>query len=129
MAITQFRSKRKPTGGLYRRLRKKKKRDFGSDFVPTKIGPEKKKVVEGLSNIKKQRLIRAEKANIFDPSEGKTKTVKILSVKENPANPHFVRMGIITKGAIIETEIGLAKVTSRPGQDGVINAILIEKKP
>jgi small subunit ribosomal protein S8e len=128
MAKTQFRSKRKPTGGLYKRIRKKKKRDFGSDFVPTKIGPEKKKIVEGLSNIIKQRLVRAEKANVFDPSDGKTKIAKILSVKENPANPHFVRMGIITKGAIIETEIGLAKVTSRPGQNGIINAILVEKK-
>jgi len=40
----------------------------------------------------------------------------------------FVRRKIITKGAIIKTELGLAKVTSRPSQDGVVNAVLIEEK-
>ena len=34
--------------------------------------------------------------------------------------------GIITKGALIETELGKAIVTSRPGQDGVVNALLVE---
>jgi small subunit ribosomal protein S8e len=127
MALTQFRSRRKFTGGLYKKIRKKKKRDFGSDFIPIKIGEKRKKVVRGLGGIEKQRLLQADKANVFD-STGKAQVVKIISVKDNPSNPHFVRMGIITKGAIIETEIGLAKVVSRPGQDGVVNAIKIEKK-
>ena len=43
----------------------------------------------------------------------------------NSANPNYVRRNIITKGAIVETPEGNAKVTSRPGQDGVINGILI----
>jgi small subunit ribosomal protein S8e len=127
MALSQFRSRRKSTGGLYKRIRKKKKRDFGSDFIPVKIGSKKKKVIEGLANIRKQRLLQIDKANVFD-STGKAKITKILSVKENPANPHFVRMGIITKGAIIETELGLARVVSRPGQHGIVNAIKIEGK-
>jgi len=127
MALSQFRSKRKFTGGLYKRIRKKKKRDFGSDFIPVKIGEKSKKVIRGLAGIRKQRLLQIDKANVFD-SSGKSKLTKILSVKENPSNPHFVRMGVITKGAIIETELGLAKVVSRPGQDGVVNAIKIEKK-
>ena len=128
MAITQYKSRKKSTGGLRKKQRKKKKRDFGSDFVPIKIGDQRKKVIEGLANIKKQRLIQTDKANVFDKSTGKAQLTKILDVKENPANPHFVRMGIITKGAIIETELGLAKVVSRPGQDGIVNAIKIEKK-
>ncbi|MEM5832609.1 MAG: 30S ribosomal protein S8e, partial [Candidatus Aenigmatarchaeota archaeon] len=41
--------------------------------------------------------------------------------------PLYERRKIITKGAIIKTEIGLAKVTSRPSQHGVVNAILIQK--
>ncbi|MEM5781942.1 MAG: 30S ribosomal protein S8e [Candidatus Aenigmatarchaeota archaeon] len=127
MALVQFKSKKKPTGGTYKRIRKKKKRDFGSDFIPTKIGPTQKKIVEGLANIKKLKLFQVDKANVFD-SSGKAHVVKIISVKKNPANPHFERMGVITKGAIIETEIGLAKVVSRPGQDGVVNAIKIEEK-
>lgn len=31
----------------------------------------------------------------------------------------------MNKGAIIETKIGKARITSRPGQSGTINAILI----
>jgi small subunit ribosomal protein S8e len=127
MALSQFRGRRKSTGGLYKKIRKKKKRDFGSDFIPIKIGEKSKKVIRCLGGIKKHRLLQVNKANVFD-SSGKTQVTKILSVKENSANPHFVRMGIVTKGAIIETEIGLAKVVSRPGQDGVVNAVKIEKK-
>lgn len=127
MAIAHIRSNRKFTGGLYKRNRKKKKRDFGSDFIPVKIGEKRKKIISGLANIRKQRLLQVDKANVFD-SSGKAHLTKILSVKENPSNPHFVRMGIVTKGAIIETELGLAKVVSRPGQDGIVNAIKIEEK-
>ena len=128
MAITHFKSKKKPTGGLRRRQRKKKKRDFGSDFIPIRIGEQRKKLIKGLSKNNKQRLLQTDKANVFDSSTGKAQVTKILHVKENPANPHFVRMGIITKGAIIETDLGLAKVISRPGQHGVVNAIKIHEK-
>jgi len=128
MAITQFRSKRKSTSGLHKKIRKKKKRDFGSDFFPIKIRKERKKVIKGLASIKKQRILQTDKANVTDISTGKTQLTKIISVKENPANPHFVRMGIITKGAIIETELGLAKVVSRPGQHGIVNALLVKEK-
>ena len=53
-------------------------------------------------------------------------TVKLLNVIENSANPNYVRRNIITKGAIVETELGHAKVTSRPGQDGVVNGVIVE---
>ncbi|MFB6184110.1 MAG: 30S ribosomal protein S8e, partial [Haloarculaceae archaeon] len=45
---------------------------------------------------------------------------------ENPSNPNYARRNIITKGAIIETSEGRARVTSRPGQDGQVNAVLVE---
>ena len=64
-------------------------------------------------------------ANVVDPKTQKSKKVKILTVVENSANPFYVRRNIINRGAIIETEIGKAKVTSRPGQHGLINAILL----
>lgn len=127
MAISQFRAKRKPTGGAYKAIRKKKKRDFGSDFIPIKIAEKNTLVRRTLGGKRKHVLLQTDKANVFD-STGKAKMAKIISVKENLANMHFVRMGIITKGAVIETELGLAKVTSRPGQDGVVNAVKIEKK-
>lgn len=122
----QSRAKRKLTGGLYHQLRKKKKYDFGSDYLPVKIAKAKKKTIKVLGGNKKQRLLQTDIANVLNPATGKSQLVKILTVKENPANPHFVRMNVITKGAIIETELGLAKVTSRPGQHGTINAVLIK---
>ena len=36
-----------------------------------------------------------------------------------------MRRNTITKGAIVDTSAGLAKVVSRPGQTGTINAILV----
>ena len=60
-----------------------------------------------------------------DPVKGKTAQAKILDVIENPANPHYVRQNIVTRSAIIETDAGRARVTSRPGQHGVISAVLI----
>ena len=54
--------------------------------------------------------------------------MEIKDVLENPANPHYVRRDIITKGAIVITDIGKARITSRPGQHGVVNAVLIEEE-
>lgn len=127
MAITHFKAKRKPTGGAFKKLRKKKKSDFGNDFIPIRIGEKSTKTVRILGGKRKYTLLSIDKANVFD-STGKAKSAKILSVKENQSNPNFVRANIITKGAVIETELGLAKVISRPGQDGVVNAVRIEKK-
>jgi small subunit ribosomal protein S8e len=72
------------------------------------------------------RLLGASYANVTDPKTGKTERLKITQVLENPANVDLDRRGIITKGAIIETEKGKAKVTSRPGQSGVIDAVTVE---
>jgi small subunit ribosomal protein S8e len=53
---------------------------------------------------------------------------KILKVSKNTANRDYERRGVISKGAVIETEAGSALVTSRPGQNGVVNAVLIKAK-
>ncbi len=124
MAQWHGRSLRKPTGGRYKPHRKKKKYERGSDYVPVKIGETKRKVVRARGGNLKVKLLQANECVLYPGGE----KVKILGVKENPANPHFVRMNIITKGAIIETEKGTAKVISRPGQDGVVNALLIEQE-
>ena len=128
MAISQFKSKRKRTGGAYHKLRKKKKIDIGSDFIPIKIEETHIKEIRTIGGNIKRRILKTNKINLIDPKTGKGEVVKIITVKENPANPHFVRMNIITKGAVVETEKGLAKVVSRPGQHGVLNGILIQKK-
>ena len=97
---------------------------MGRNPVYTKIGEEKKKIVRTKGGNKKIKLKSALYANINGP-EG-MKKVKILNVQENAANKQFVRANILTRGAVIETEIGKARITSRPGQHGVINGILVE---
>ena len=58
--------------------------------------------------------------------DSKIKKVKIIKVLENATNNDYQRRGVITKGAILDTEDGKCKVVSRPGQSGVINAILVK---
>lgn len=125
--ITHGRAQHKPTGGLLNKNRKKRKMDIGRDFLHVKIGTPKKKIIKSYGGNHKIVAMSVETANVMDPHTNTVKKSKIVTVKENPANPHYVRMNIITKGAVIETEAGLARVTSRPGQHGVINAVLIKK--
>jgi small subunit ribosomal protein S8e len=126
MALSQHKSKRKPTGGKYQKIRKKKKRDFGRDFIPIKIGEKRKKITRGLAGIKKHRILQTDKINVVDLKTKKAQLTKILEVVENKANPHFVRMNVVTRGCVVETELGNVKVTSRPGQDGTVNGVLIK---
>lgn len=124
--IAQGRSKRQYTGAIYHKHRKKKKYEMGRETLRTKLeDEERKKIIDCRGNVKKVRLTATNVANVYDPKSKKCFKVKIKNVVENPADPHFVRRNIITKGAIIETEKGRARVTSRPAQDGVVNAVLI----
>ncbi len=129
MAVWHLRSRRKPTGGLRKRHAKvKKKAHRGREPTLTTIGEQLVKVIKARGGNLKAVLRRAEKANVLDPSTGRVQTAEIRSVVENRANPHYVKVNIITKGAIIETSLGLARVTSRPGQDGVVNAVLLQEE-
>ena len=117
---------KKPTGGVVRQHRKKKKYMLGSDPILVKISEkEKRKVVRVRGGNVKVKSEAVSFANVFDPKTKKTRKVRIIEVVKNPANPHYVRRNIITKGCIIRTEIGNAKVTSRPSQEGVVNAVLL----
>lgn len=116
----------KPNGTRYRRFRDKRKFDIGRAPALTKVAPTKIKVIRTKGGGIKARVLYAEYANLIDRKTGKWFKAKINSVVENKANREFARMNVITKGAIIDTEIGKALVTSRPGQDGTVNAVLIE---
>lgn len=120
----QTKSNKKPSGGAYHKMRKKKVYELASDFHPVKLAPSTKKILRTQGGNRKIRALQADKAIVFPGG----KTARIITVKENAANPNFVRMNIITKGAVIETDMGMARVTSRPVQHGLINAKLIEKK-
>jgi len=121
--------KRKRTGGKKRPWRKKRKYEAGSYPTEKRRGEEEEIVPERRrgGNIK-VRVKVAKYANVSDPKTGVTKKVKILKVEKNPSNVDYNRRGVITKGAIIRTELGLAVVTSRPGQNGVVNATLLEER-
>ena len=127
MALWQGKSKRKSTGGRLAGSRSKKRFEIGRELQQAKIGEVPKKVARARGGGRKDRLLRTEQAAVTDPNSGKSFTSKILEVIENTANPNYVRQNIITKGSLIETEKGKAKVTSRPGQHGVVNAVLINK--
>ena len=75
---------------------------------------------------KKYRLLRAKMVNVVDRESGVVTRAEIETVVENSANQHYVRRDIVTKGAVIKTSAGIARVTSKPGQDGIVNAVLIE---
>ncbi|MDI6798595.1 MAG: 30S ribosomal protein S8e [Candidatus Aenigmarchaeota archaeon] len=128
MAVWHGEKGKKLTGGKIKIARKKRKYELGRLPVHTRIGKEKKKIVRTKGGEKKIKAFSVEFANVLDPKTNTIKKVKILDIISNPANPHFVRRGIITKGCIIKTEIGNARVTSRPSQHGIVNALLIEEK-
>ena len=124
MAIVHSKDLRKPTGGLRRPHRKKKKYEIGRPYVPAVVGPTRRRKIRVRGGNYKIRLLGVEFANVAT-DKGVVKA-KVKQVVENPANPFFVRRNIVTKGAIIETEVGYARVVSRPGQDGVVNAVLLK---
>ena len=116
---------RTPSGSTYSIARGKRKFETGSLPAMTKIGKQKVQVNKTKGNSRKMRVLVAQYANILDPKTKKYTKAAIKTVDECPANRHFVRRNIIVKGAVITTEAGKAKVTSRPGQDGTVNAVLI----
>jgi len=121
----QGRSKRKYTGGKYKPSRKRRVYERGRDFLPLTVGEVKRKKNNVRGGGEKLILLSIDKINVTDTKTGITKSAKIKTVVENSANPHFVRRNIMTKGAVVETDLGKVKVTSRPGQDGVLNGVLI----
>jgi len=124
MGFWQGKSRRKNTGGRLKLARKKRKREMGSEFIEPRIGEYRKKILKCYGGHEKTKIKSTEYVNV-STSEG-AKRAKIQTVLENPANIHYVRRNVLTKGAIVETDIGKARITSRPGQHGVLNAVLVE---
>ncbi|MBN1785159.1 MAG: 30S ribosomal protein S8e [Candidatus Bathyarchaeota archaeon] len=119
--------KRKDSGGRKTANRKKRRYEKGYFPAETALGKPKSRIVRKHGGNEKVRLLAVNQANISDAS-GKTSKVEILRVIKNPANVDYDRRGVITKGTVIATSLGNARVTSRPGQDGIVNAILVSKK-
>lgn len=125
MAISQGKSTRSPSGARNVANRGKRKSELGRDPAETRVDEKRLRKIRTRGGNEKLRLAAANKINLTDVKSGKSQITDILGVIENDANPNYVRRNIITKGAVVETPEGNAKVTSRPGQDGVVNGILI----
>jgi len=127
MALWQGESRRTKTGRRIRYARGKKKFEIGREEHLTTIGKPTRKVVRTRGNNRKTRLKTTNIARVLDPKTNKTTKTEIITVVENPANIHYVRRNIMNKGAIINTKLGKARITSRPSQSGTINAVLLSK--
>jgi small subunit ribosomal protein S8e len=125
MALWQGKSKRKPTGGRLIASRKKRRFEIGREPMFTNLGEENLRKYRTLGGNSKVRMLSAAYANVVDPKTNQVKRVKIVTVKGNPANANYVQRNIMNRGAMIQTEVGMARITSRPGQDGAVNAVLL----
>jgi small subunit ribosomal protein S8e len=123
-----FKTKSSGTGSKKKATRDKILANFGGFFARPKLLKDAEKeireTVKGKGANTKVKLKGAIFANVVQ-KDGKMKKVKISNVVQSPDNRHYSSENTITKGAIIETEIGKAKVTSRPSQHGVVNAVLV----
>ena len=129
MALWQARSSRKITGGSYRPIRKKLRHEISRELQLTDIGTRRAKNIRTRGDNRKAALLSDNIANVMDPETHTSKRSKVISVVENISNPNYVRRNIITRGAIVETDAGYAKITSRPGQVGILNGVLVAYTP
>ena len=125
MAIWHRRSNRTSTGSRLRRFRSKRKYEMGRTPTETLMGEAKRKTIDSKGKAKKTPALRIQFVNVTDLAKKTTFRVEIQDVESNPANMDYQRRKVITRGTIIKTAKGRAKVTNRPGQDGVLNAVLI----
>jgi small subunit ribosomal protein S8e len=114
----------KISGGKYVKRRKKRLYELVGQKRVVRLGKEKRKTKRIRGGNLKNFLLVAEIVNVS--SKGKIQKVKIKNVLETPSNKFLARQNIITKGTIVDTEIGKVKITNRPSQEGVLNGILID---
>ena len=113
------------TGGFRRFASDKKLALYGGAFTATKVGEKDvRQIKKGRGSTAKVKLKHVAFANVL-LKDGTSKKAKIRNVLETRNNRHYARQNIITKGAIIDTELGKVQVTNRVGQDGVVNGKLL----
>jgi small subunit ribosomal protein S8e len=119
--------KRRPTGGRSKPSRGRRAYEKDGYAIEPLVGPATKRAIHRRGGHVTSGVITADFANVSDGA-GKVMKSKIVRVKSSPANRDYERRGVITRGAVLETEAGEAVVTSRPTADGVVNAVLTSKK-
>src|SRR3989338_5598314 len=126
MAVSQKKSRRSKSGARSIPSRKKRQNELGGNPTFTKLGPRRVMVKRGMGGNCREILLAAQEAMITDQLSNTVKRVQIKNIVENPANRNFIRRNIITKGCVVDTDLGKARVTNRPGQMGIVQAVLIK---
>ena len=114
---------RKASGGRYKKPKKKKLTGRPSQVRAVKLGDKKTKTLRTRGGTPKLISFLNNIANVI--VKGKAKKSVIKNVLETPSNTFLARQNILLKGAIIETELGKAKITNRPSQEGIVQAKLL----
>lgn len=117
-----------PTGGQKAHSQKKKQFQRGKEPAETKVAAPKRVVVRTAGGGQKLRQLAQQTVNVYNQKAKTFSKAKIITVIANTANPNYIRRNIMNKGAIVRTDIGEVRITSRPGQEGAINAVLLEAK-
>jgi len=118
---------RKISGGKYSsKMRKKKSYERAGQARIIKLGNDKRKKLTGLGKTEKIVLLSGKTINVRDSKSTSVKKTEIKNVTETPSNRFLARQNILTKGAIVQTELGKVRITNRPTQEGNINGVLIE---
>lgn len=120
--------KKKITGGKSKPYRSKRAFEAGGYASETNLSEAFRIMKKTRGGTMKAKLLSGKYVNIVDKSRNITKRAEILKVIKNPVKADYDRRKIMTRGALIETSLGEAIITSRPGQDGIINAVLLKKK-
>ena len=126
MSLWQGLSTRKPTGGRLILARKKRRFEVAPEDAETKLGNHTQKLIRSRGAHQKVKLLATNTISVTDQKTGKAKQATIKTVTENPANIHYVRRNILTKGAVVDTDLGKVKITSRPGQSGSLSGVLVK---
>ena len=119
--------KRKHTGGLIKHTRSRRSDEKDSFSVDTLLGDHSIRVKNSRGGNIKVSLVSDNSVNVIDKSNNSIKKVAITRVLKNPSNRDYERRRVITRGAILDTELGKVRVLSRPGQSGIIDGILISE--
>lgn len=125
MSLWQGLSTRKNSGGRLIHARKKRRFEVAAEDAETKTGAHVQKLIRTRGAHQKVKLLATDHVHVIDPKTGKAQKAAIKTVKENPANIHYVRRNILTKGAVVDTDIGKVKITSRPGQSGALSGVKV----
>ena len=119
--------KRKHTGGRIKHTRGRRSDEKDTFSVDTLLGDHSVRIKNSRGGNIKVSLVTDNSVNVIDKSTNTIKKTSINRVLKNPSNRDYERRGVITRGAILDTELGKVRVLSRPGQTGIINGILINE--